>query len=418
MKQIKSFFDVHTILRPYSDAVPPSAQAYTLERMSHLMNYLGNPQNTIKIIHVAGTSGKTSTSYYIASMLKLAGFRTGLTVSPHLTQVNERVQIDLVPLPEAAYAQAFEAFMNIIENLDVTPTYFELLVAFAYWVFAREKVDYAVVEVGLGGLLDSTNVASRRDKICVVTDIGLDHQQILGNSLAAIAAQKAGIIRPGNQVFHLKQSTTVNRVIGHAVARAGARGVVHVYQELLDEPRWLPHYQARNWQLANYVVTYVLNREHMPALSKALQVESMHTYIPGRMEVISLQEKTIVLDGAHNPQKMVALVDSMRRRFGEAAITVVVAFKSSKDIANSITELSKLTNQLIATTFNHHNMASPMEIQKVSTMPVRTQPTLERAVAAALKATPRIILFTGSLYLLSRVDTILVDYMTSGSSRS
>ena len=193
MTKLRSFNDIDTVLKDFIPPMRSFRSVYTLDTMRALMLALGNPQNSYKTIHVAGTSGKTSTSYYIAALLGQTGKKIGLSVSPHVDNVNERVQIDLVPLDEHEYCQQFSTFLQIINKLRIKPTYFELLIAFAFWQFAQEKVDYAVIEVGLGGLLDGTNVIERSDKVCVIADIGLDHVAVLGNSLAGIAAQKAGI---------------------------------------------------------------------------------------------------------------------------------------------------------------------------------------------------------------------------------
>jgi len=195
----------------------------TLHRMSldyirSLLDYLGNPQERLRIIHIAGTSGKTSTAYYAAALLTAAGKKAGLTVSPHVDLLNERVQINMTPLPEALFVREMNEFMACVEQGGFTPTYFELLYAFAFWEFARQQVEYAVIETGVGGLLDNTNVVTRSDKVCVLTDIGFDHTSLLGTTLPEIARQKAGIIQLHNAVFCWRQSAEVLAVF-RAVTR-------------------------------------------------------------------------------------------------------------------------------------------------------------------------------------------------------
>src|SRR5665213_595829 len=206
----KTFAEANKIL---SGFIPTEdTGVYNTDRIKMFMDYLGNPQDKLRVIHVAGTSGKTSTSYYVASLLQASGKKVGLTVSPHVDQVNDRLQINLVPLAEAEFCEVLVKFLEVVEKSGFDLTYFELLVALAYWEFERQKVDYAVVEVGLGGLLDGTNVVSSANKICVITDIGLDHITTLGDTLEKIATQKAGIIQEDNVVFAYAQVKEVNDV--------------------------------------------------------------------------------------------------------------------------------------------------------------------------------------------------------------
>ena len=193
-------------LQKYVPAVARySGDDMTLDRMWPLLSAVGNPHKKLKTIHIAGTSGKTSTSYYIAALLKASGQRTGMTVSPHVDSITERLQIDGSPVSDDLFCSYLSEFLDLITDVDPQPSYFELMIAFVLWVFARENLDYVVLETGMGGLFDGTNVVTRSDKICVITDIGLDHTQILGNNVEQIAAQKAGIIHKGNHVFTYKQ---------------------------------------------------------------------------------------------------------------------------------------------------------------------------------------------------------------------
>ena len=211
MKSIHNFEEAREVLAKF---VPSRGTTpYKLDNMRRLMTELGDPQNSYRVVHVAGTSGKTSTSYYVAALLGQTGKKVGLTVSPHVDEVNERLQVNLAPMPEVEFCSVLEEFLSVIEKSDIKPSYFELLVALAYWEFARQKVDYAVVEVGLGGLLDGTNVISRPDKVCVITDIGLDHTNVLGGDLTSIAYQKAGIITSHNPVFTYEQDQKVMQEI-------------------------------------------------------------------------------------------------------------------------------------------------------------------------------------------------------------
>lgn len=255
----------YKILKSYVPAKSPDG--YSLDTMLAMMSALGNPQNNYKVVHVAGTSGKTSTAYYIADMLRRAGAKVGLTVSPHVTEVNERVQINGLSLAEAKFCSELDIFLKIINKLSINPSYYELLVAFAFWEFDRQNVDYAVVEVGLGGLLDGTNVIDRADKLCVITDIGLDHVRLLGNTLPEITTQKAGIIQPNNCVVCYRQGPEVYDVIQRVCKQKQA--ILKLADEpILDSVSTMQLFQQRNWNLAKTVFDIVADRDGLVSLNE------------------------------------------------------------------------------------------------------------------------------------------------------
>jgi len=349
MTKIRNFEDVNKVLH---DFVPPSNHvAYNLKNMRALMDALGNPQDTYKTVHVAGTSGKTSTSYYIASLLKAAGKKVGLTVSPHLDEVNERVQINLTPLPEAEFCEELTEFLSILNKLSIKPSYFELLIAFAYWEFARQKVDYAVVEVGLGGLLDGTNIITNPQKVCVITDIGYDHVQKLGRTLPEITAQKAGIIQAQNAVIMHEQNEAVMQAVAKTVQAKHAQLIMVDKNEHLAFVS-MPYFQRRNWQLAFAVYQYIASRDGLNNLDEAAIHASMRTIIPGRMEVVQLGASTLIMDGAHNEQKMRAFVASFGRAYPGKKAAILLSLKEDKEYQSVLPLLLPICSQLIITTFD------------------------------------------------------------------
>jgi dihydrofolate synthase/folylpolyglutamate synthase len=389
-------------------------QAYRLDRIEKLVEILGNPQHEFKVVHVAGTSGKTSTCYYMASLLQLAGKKVGLTVSPHVDQVNERLQINLIPLEESRYCAYFTEFLELVTASKIKPTYFELLVAFAYWVFAKEKVEYAVVEVGLGGLLDSTNVIMRPDKVCVITDIGLDHTHILGRTLAEIAAQKAGIIKPHNPVFMYEQDEAVMTVAREVCEQQHAE--LHEVWPLAAKelPTNLPLFQRRNWYLAWSVYQFVRDRDGLSELNERQIQESTEVLVPARMEIIELAGKIVVMDGAHNPQKMQAFIKSLKSRFPKAHFAVMFALANHKNesLKATLKVITPVASHLIITSFdvnedNHHRSVAPMKVAEAyHTMGYDNWETIsnpEQAFAALCNRPEEVIVVTGSFYLLNHV---------------
>ncbi|MDB5168967.1 MAG: hypothetical protein JWO41_323 [Candidatus Saccharibacteria bacterium] len=387
-------------------------ESYNLDTMRELLALLGNPQDRLKVIHVAGTSGKTSTCYYAASLLTAAGYKTGLTVSPHVDEINERVQINVQPVGEAEFCSGLEAFAQVIESSGTSPSWFEVMVAFAYWYFAREEVDYAVIEVGLGGLLDGTNVITRPDKVCVITDIGFDHTQVLGNTLAAIAGQKAGIIQQGNSVVLYQQDAEVmEAVTSRAQAKQASLTVINDFAEIPG----LPVFQQRNFGLAGAAVSMRLAADAKAELTaQALQVASQ-TYIPGRMEVITYRGKSIVLDGAHNAQKLAVLVDALHVKYPGQQIAALVGFvEGDKDrLSGALDVLQGITSYCVATSFITAKdfikaSVDPQLVAEQAKFEVVVEPDVAKAFGQLLGRPESVLLVAGSFYLLNHIRPLML----------
>ncbi|HLZ15369.1 MAG TPA: Mur ligase family protein [Candidatus Saccharimonadales bacterium] len=419
MPTISTFAEANAALQAYWPTNISTRAVYSLDYMFDLMEYIGNPQDKLKVVHVAGTSGKTSTTYYIAALLHAAGKKVGHTVSPHVDEVNERVQINLVPLPEAEFCSELAAFLSLVKKSKIQTTYFEVLVAFMYWEFARQGVDYAVVEVGLGGLLDGTNVVKREDKVCVITDIGMDHMKYLGNTIGEIAAQKAGIIQLHNKVFCYRQGREVMAAFESRAAQKQADLQVLEPAPVDTSLRFLPLFQQRNFGLSLEVAQYVLDRDGVPPLSDEAVVQAAHTYIPGRMETIALPDgKTLVLDGAHNKQKLEALAHSMKARYGRTPIAALVSFVAGREdrVEPGVQVLAGLTDHIIITTYaasqdTPHASVDPQEIADACAQAGFTRyeiiPDLRAAYAALLQRPEEVLLITGSFYMLGHIRPLV-----------
>lgn len=394
IKDAEAFFLLHSPKRMRGN--------YTLDRMHELMSRLGNPQNNLKIVHIAGTSGKTSTAYFIRGMLEAAGQKTGLTVSPHIEDIAERAQIGGKPLVESTYVSYVNEFKQLVEAMsDVSPTYFELVIAFAFWVFEKEKVDYAVVETGLGGLLDATNVADRSDKLCVITPIGYDHTEILGDALEQIARQKAGIVRPENDV--------VISIRNKRLISCFMTGVIH-WQDASRIPE-LPIYQHENWQLAQTTFEILSRRDDLPRLSSSDYSSVAKQTPPGRYEVINTHGKIVILDGAHNPQKLTAFIASLPDEY-IASSRFLIGLSDAPDtkIEQCVSILTDLQRPLLCTEF-----AVGQDIKYRSSVSAATLATLCRdkgadanpkrdtglALQQLLLSDEPVAIITGSLYLVS-----------------
>lgn len=414
MRKLKNFNDVNNALLHY---MPSSVESsYTLDRMTELMVRLGNPQNKIKIVHVAGTSGKTSTCYYIASLLVTAGLKVGLSVSPHIDEVNERVQVDMQPLPEIIFASELSDFIDIVSKTDVKPTYFELLVGFAYWYFAKIKVDYAVMEVGLGGLLDGTNIVNSPDKVCVITDIGLDHTRILGKTIPKIAAQKAGIIQMHNPVFMYAQDNQVMDVVKARCKQLHAQ-LYEVEQKI--DIKDSTSVQKRNFNLAYSVYDLLQSRDELPKLTHEQLLNAAKITIPARMEIVHNNDQTIVIDGSHNFQKVEALATSLKELFTGSKIAGLVSFVSHKEpyASEALEILLPHLDSLILTTFDssqdsrHKSMGPSLlarvcEQQGFRNYQIITDP--KKAYLSLVSSGADVLLITGSFYLLNHIRPLIL----------
>jgi dihydrofolate synthase/folylpolyglutamate synthase len=408
MKQAQTIDEVVDVLLSFS---PPDMKGqYSLVRIKELMGLLGDPQEQIPVIHLAGTSGKTSTAYFIRGLLEATSQRTGLTVSPHIVSVNERVQIDGEPLDTEQFVAYVNELLELIRKTTLKPTYFELLVALAYRVFALKKVDYAVVETGLGGLLDGTNVVSRADKVCVITDIGLDHTEILGDTVEEIATQKAGIIQPGNHVIMNRQSPEIMQVIVATVDKQNA--TLEIVDDDIQAPSILPVFQRRNWVLAMAAFRYIQQRDVLPQIGIQAQNEVATQTPPGRWEMYTYKDKTIILDGAHNPQKLQALCDSLEAdKIHSIAVLANLVEAPESKIKAALDVLQPFSTSLIIPEFSagqdlksRHSLPAD-KLAKYATEAkfanVEQQPNPYKAFQILLDRPEKTLLITGSLYLVS-----------------
>lgn len=356
MTVLKNFKELNEFLQQFVPGSIQDGDFYNPDKMFELLPLLGSPEKKLKVVHIAGTSGKTSTCYYIAEMLRVSGAKVGLTVSPHIFEINERIQINGQPLGEQEMCELFNRFIAIQGFVEQKPTYFELMICFAFWSFAELGCRYAVMEVGLGGLKDATNVIEDPDKVAVITDIGLDHTRILGDTIQLIARQKAGIIRPGNHAFCYTQDEVVDRVIDEAIQKQGA--VLHRFVQLelernVNFVETLPEYQKRNWLLASQVFTHVSERDKLRQLSNEQLLQTQNLAIPARLQRIEHKGKIIVLDGAHNPQKLKMLIKTLQTMYPDKSIALLIAFMESKQttLQESLELLHGLSDKVIVTEF-------------------------------------------------------------------
>lgn len=350
---------------PMFQRVGASAYKADLTNTISLCAHLGNPQDTFKTIHVAGTNGKGSTSHALASVLQAAGYKTGLYTSPHLKSFTERIRIDGEEITEEGVVEFVAKNKAYLDELQ--PSFFEMTVGMAFWYFAKEAVDIAVIEVGMGGRLDSTNVI--QPELCVITNIGYDHTQFLGNTLPLIAGEKAGIIKAGVPVV-ISQSQKETRAVFVQQAAAMQSTIVFAdqkwevtkIQESEDpSPEQLANFKVRSSD-GEFKVKFGLNgdyqRFNLPGIleavkqlqdqgwnlsDQALQVglESVteRTGLRGRWQQLQLKP-LIIADTGHNEAGIVEVVSQLKK-YTYAKLWMVIGMVNDKDVSKVLDLLPK-----------------------------------------------------------------------------
>ena len=420
---IYSFIDYETMHRPRD------AASYDLRRMEELLAWLGNPHLKAKSVHIAGTKGKGSTAAMIASALTASGYTTGLYTSPHLTDLRERIRVNGELISEVELVDLVARLKPDVEAVNRKASYgqlttFELLTALGFFYFRLKGADFQVVEVGLGGRLDATNII--RPEVCVITSINLEHTDVLGDSLVGIAAEKAGIIKPGTTVVSSPQTDEVAQAIAETCLKNGADlvrvGSDVTWQELgFDANRQLLKVKGR---LASYQLSLPLlgcyQLENAATAVAALEVLAGKDFNvsrgsitkgleqvswPGRFQIVKLNP-LIVVDGAHNPASARGLRQSIEHYFKDfdRAILVIGA-SSDKDIAGIVSELHPLFDIVIVTRSRHPRaMAAPpivAEFKKHGIEALSAETVSEALSLALAQAGDRdFICVTGSLFVV------------------
>lgn len=373
------------------------------ERSKQILAALGNPQNSHKTVHVAGTSGKGSVCYLIDAMLRAHGKKTGLMLSPHVYDIRERIQINGQLVSEKKFYQFANLLLEELQPFYLS--YFEALTSLGFFITAKEPLDYMVVETGFGGLWDTTNTVSRDDKLSVISQIGFDHTAILGNTIEAIAAQKAGIIREHGSVIVGDQSAQALQVVKDCAAKQRA--------DLTVAKRY-DDYQQTNDSLAKAAVMSLAARDGWEFDEQLAQEALSRIFIPGRFEKRVKNDHLTILDGAHNPQKLGALVHRLQFE-NIRPVTVLFAVGQRKDWRRCLEQLQPVARRIIATEFfttqsdvpHHavpaHEIANACEQLGIEAI---VKPDPQSALNQALLF-PEPIVATGSFYLLGDIDAAM-----------
>ena len=410
-----------------SPAVLYAAPSFDLRRMEELLERLGNPHLTARAVQVAGTKGKGSTAAMVASALSAAGYKTGLYTSPHLHTFRERISINGRDITKKELSSLVERLKPEIEAVNRRRAYgelttFEILTAIAFTYFSEAKVDFQVLEVGLGGRLDATNVVEA--EVAVITPISFDHAEVLGDSLAKIAGEKAGIIKPGSIVVTSPQQREAEKAITKACGDKGARliavGRDITWQKIAADIRGQSFRVKGN--IASYDLTIPLLGYHqlenaatavaaLEALASrgvTIATESVVRGLakvrwPGRLEILK-HEPLFLVDGAHNAESARRLKEAIKQYFDFQQLILIIGASSDKDIAGIVGELAPLATVAIATRSRHPRALAPsLVLEELLRQGAATELTESVAAAAdralALAGPGDLICATGSLFV-------------------
>jgi len=411
-----------------------SAAKFNLENISILANSLGHPEKKYPSVHIAGTNGKGSTAAFLEPILRHAGYRTGLYTSPHLERINERIRINGEEIPDDAFAAVFSQIYSKIEELLATgtlrahPTFFECVTAIAFEYFAQVAVEFAVFETGLGGRLDSTNVVT--PQVSIITRIDFDHENFLGHSLPEIAAEKAGIIKPGVPVVLAGQREEVLRVLltrAHELdapvietsgtftidAQQMIEGRVRAFvrevstgKEFKIAPQLAGRFQLQN-ALNAVAAARVLKSTGVRISGSAIENGIAAAIWPGRIERVHAHPD-IYLDGAHNPSAARELAVFLRENFPNRKIIMVFGALRDKAVDEIAGILFPLAAEVIFTEPHTSRSISALQLAEIAghhATRFTVIPDSAQALAAALAiaAPTDIICITGSLYLVGEL---------------
>lgn len=423
--------------------MPHAMSNYDLRRVMELLERLGNPQGRARSVHIGGTNGKGSTAAMIASSLIASGYRTGLYTSPHLHTIRERFRVNGEPISETDFTDIVAGLMPEVTEVNRQARYgelttFELLTALAFCHFSRMGADFQVLEVGMGGRFDATNVIT--PEVSIITSVSLDHTKVLGNSVAEIAREKAGIIKPGGTVILGCQPDSVTQVIDEVCLRQGAKlyrlgtdityedhGISGSQQSLTVSGRLgtysisiplLGKHQLENAACA-VAALEVLKEKGFGITAENITQGLANVKWAGRIQILK-QNPLLVVDGAHNPDAAAKLKRSLREYFSFNRAILIIGVSSDKDIDGIVRELKPLFDEVIVTRSQHPRAMATDQLRdtfrKYGT-DIRVTENIADAMAIALKIAKAqdIICVAGSLFIVAEATAEIERLALSGN---
>ncbi len=406
-----------------------------LSRTQELLAKMGNPEKGLKFVHITGTNGKGSTAAMTASVLRKAGYRTGLYTSPFLWRFNERMNVDGVDISDQELAEITQAVKPLADSMADPPTEFELVTVIGFAYFAHHNCDVVVLEVGMGGALDSTNVIPSPE-VAVITNIGLDHTEYLGSTLEEIAATKAGIIKPGSEVVLYPSTPGVLAVVRQACQDQNAPLTVADFDDIVSKAH---DFSGQTFSYGRYVDVRLplLGAHQLRNAAVALEtVEALRrrgwkisyqnlfdgirdTVWPGRFELLC-REPVFLVDGGHNPQCLQALAENVRDYLAGRDITALTGVMADKDYTDMFAEMAPLVSRFVTVTPDNPRAMPAQELAaflEQSGKPAQAASSVEQGVwdAIALAGKDGVVLAFGSLYMTGAVRHTV---MAAGKGKS
>ncbi len=401
-----------------------------LENTRELLKALGNPETSFRCVHIAGTNGKGSTASMVERVLREAGYRTGLYTSPYLCRYHERIRVDGVPIADEALVRIIGRLADISDELTargVFPTTFELGTALCFEYFREMKIDVAVVEVGLGGRLDSTNVIV--PDVSLLAAIGLDHTKVLGETIAEIAGEKAGIIKEGVPSVAQAQDDEILDVFRRTAAEKNSALQIAPSPEALEQTAYasrfaldlpglgkaeyqinLPgQHQLKNASLALHGLNALRMRGFDRITQETMREGLKKAQWPGRIEWV----EGVLLDGAHNPQGAESLKEYLQAHFKDVHITLLTGMMQDKQIEGCAEILAPLADLVVATQVDYERAAQAQDVAEIfarhGAKATLSEPSLPRALDLAREKTPEggVTVCAGSLYVAGDIRNLL-----------
>ncbi|MFK9091283.1 bifunctional folylpolyglutamate synthase/dihydrofolate synthase [Bacillus salipaludis] len=410
-----------------------------LKRMEWMMDKLDNPENKMKAVHVGGTNGKGSTVTFLRSILEAGGYTIGTFTSPYIEQFNERISVNGKPIIDKELVQLANVIRPLADELEETelggPTEFEVITAMAFYYFANiTKVDIVIFEVGLGGRFDSTNII--QPLASIITNIGLDHTNILGNTYEEIAFEKAGIIKEKTPIFTAvkhpgaltvieeqadEKSAPIYRlnqeytICGHESLARGEVFTLNTKLQSLEklELSMIGQHQTENASLAVLAAQYLNEKGLFTVTEQAIRVGLMRAYWPGRFEVLS-ENPLVIIDGAHNEEGITALTHELSTRFADRNIHIVFAALTDKKLNEMIGKLDHIANQISFVSFDFPRAAKAEQLLNISQsqnkLAVDNWQSYLLEEMKMLEANDMLVV-TGSLYFISEAKPKICKFL-------
>jgi len=402
-----------------------------------MMEILGEPQKSFRTIHIAGTNGKGSTATTLSSILKESGFKVGLFTSPHLISFTERIRINNIQISEQRVIDLALEIRKLIDGTGLKPTFFEFVTAMTFHYFASEKVDFGVIETGLGGRFDSTNVIT--PDISIITNIGIDHCEFLGDTISDITFEKAGIIKPQVPVITASQKTDVIKQLSDIAVERGSE--IHVYEKdfsgsllSMDDRHLKFDYKgyksypglslplSGQYQLFNACTAIraseLLRQKGLSIPDRAIKDGLANVKLEGRFEYVS-EDPPIIIDGAHNPEAISSLSASLGDIFTGKRIILVLGVMNDKDIAGIIDPIIHNADSVILTQASYERAASPQKLAETinslnetgikNAASISSTESVKEAIdlASSRCGEDGVILITGSFYTTGEAKELL-----------